>query len=106
MVVNILRNATTTGAGSAVSMDDGSGGNSVKGFHAVITGTGALTATVVIEVSNDGVYWFSEASSSISLSGTGNANNGVALTCEWGFARANVTAISGTGATVNVTVAK
>lgn len=72
----------------------------VVAITARVAGTGALTATVQPVVSNDGVNW-SNFGTAISLSGTtfaaGNFNAQAPFTY-WG---AIVTAISGTGATVN-----
>lgn len=68
--------------------------------QAVVTGTGALTATVVVQVSNDGSNWLTI--STLSLSGTTSATQGMALDAHWVYIRADLTVLTGTGATVNV----
>jgi len=74
-------------------------------YQATVVGTGAVSATVVIEVSIDGVGWLSDASSTLSLSGTTVGSAYLNSNGYWSFARARVTAISGTGASVSVTIA-
>lgn len=67
---------------------------------AVETGTGAVTATVQLEGSNDGANWFA-VGAALSLTGTA-PQTGVAVRVQFSYAqyRANVTAITGTSATV------
>jgi hypothetical protein len=70
-------------------------------FQACIDGTaGAQTATVTIECSNDGIHTCATVMGTISLTGTLSASDGFASTSAWKYIRANVTAISGTGAVV------
>lgn len=72
-------------------------------YQATVTGTGAVTATVVIEYSNDGVNALSTVGGTITLSGTTTSSDGFTTSdAPWKFARARTTAISGTGATVQV----
>lgn len=71
-------------------------------FQAIVTGTGAVTATVAIQVSEDGVNWCTTALGTISLTGTTTASDGFATASAWKYVRANVTAITGTGASVSV----
>ena len=71
-----------------------------RGIQAIVTGVGAVTATVNIEVSNDNVNFLVLAT--ITLSGTTSATDGFASQAQWNFVRANVTAISGTSAAVTV----
>jgi hypothetical protein len=87
----------TTGASSLVYKD-----SPYATFQAVVTGTGAVTATVTIEYSNDGTNVLSTVGGTITLSGTTTASDGFTSTSPWKYVRANVTAISGTGATVQV----
>jgi hypothetical protein len=86
-----------TGAGALLYKD-----SPYATFQAVVTGTGAVTATVTIEFSNDGTNVLSTVGGTISLSGTTTASDGFTSTSPWKYVRANVTAISGTGATVQV----
>jgi hypothetical protein len=85
--------ATTTGDANRITMKD-------KTIQAVVTGTGALTATVLIHVSLDGSNWVLQAT--ISLAGNDAVTDGYATSAPWLYTRATLTAISGTNATVNV----
>lgn len=71
-----------------------------RAFQASVVGTGAVTATVLIEASNDGVNYLLVAT--ITLSGTTSASDGYVCNVGWGYMRARLTAISGTGAAVTV----
>lgn len=71
-------------------------------IQAIVTGTGAVTATVVIDVSNDGDNWCSTVLGTITLSGTTSSADGFTTDAPWKYMRARVTAISGTSATVTV----
>lgn len=78
-------------------------------YQAIVSGTGAVTATVVIEYSNsvDPITGVGTAVSTvggtITLSGTSPQSDGFTTSnAPWKFHRARVTAISGTGATVQV----
>jgi len=102
-VVSILSGATTTGAGSAFY-----GLRPVpRTFQAIVTGTGAVSATVYIEVSTNGTNWLTTTNGlcTITLSGTTTATGGCAIPAAmWPYIRANVSALSGTGAAVTVNV--
>lgn len=74
-----------------------------KSMQATVTGTGAVTATVVFEVSNDNVNWIVEPIATITLSGTTTDSQGFTMNAPWAYVRARLTAISGTGAVVTVT---
>lgn len=76
-------------------------------YQAYVVGTGAVTATVVIECSNDtsGVggtpqYWNSTPLGTITLTGTTSASDGFSSNTSWKWVRARVTAVTGTGAVV------
>lgn len=92
---SILAGRTTTGAGDAVPMS-----GAKHTFQGTVTGTGAVSATVLVEVSNDGASWLTMGT--LTLSGTTSATDGFASDSPWELVRANVTAISGTGAAVTV----
>lgn len=95
---DLMRDRRTTGAGEAIQFRA-----SQSSYQATVTGTGAVTATVVIEVTNDEKQnWLTLGT--ITLSGTNVATDGFASLANWDFTRANVTALTGTGATVNVFV--
>ena len=96
-VDEILSAATATGAGGAIYKT-----SPKTTFQATVAGTGAVTATVKIESSNNAVSWCSTALGTITLSGTTTSTDGLATDAPWKYVRANVTAISGTGAAVTV----
>ncbi len=75
-----------------------------KTIQAVVTGSGAVTATVVIQVSNDPTLcgWITLAT--LTLSGTTTATDGFAMEASWLYIRAKTTALTGTSATVDVVV--
>lgn len=96
----ILSGAIAQGAGTPKAFNRSIANRTVQ---ATVTGTGTVTATVNIEVSNDGTNFI--VAGTITLSGTTTASDGFAMNASWLNVRANVTAISGTNATVTVTVA-
>ena len=69
-------------------------------FQATVSGTGSVSATVQIEVSNDNTNWL--VLGTITLSGTTSASDGFASTANWRYVRSNCTAISGTSAALSV----
>lgn len=71
-------------------------------FQGVVTGTGAVTATINIEYSNDGINAISTTGGTITLSGTTSSSDGFTSSSPWKFVRANVTTLTGTGATAQV----
>lgn len=70
-------------------------------YQATVTGTGAVSATVVIEASNDQAGWIPLGT--ITLSGTNLASDGLVSQTMWRHVRARCTAIS-TGANLKVTM--
>jgi len=98
-LISILTAATATIVSAAVPLNSGN-----KTFQATVVGSGAVTATVVVEVSNDGIGWIADSVSTLSLSGTNVASAGFTNDQPWVFARARVTAISGTGAAITVSI--
>jgi hypothetical protein len=91
--------ATATGA-VAAKVPDHAG---LKSFHAVLTGGGGtLTCTVKVEASNDGTNWV--ALGTITLSGTTGVNDAFSSETPWIYYRGNVTAITGTSASLTLTV--
>lgn len=89
----LLDAVTGTGAGTGFQAE-----TAKRTFQATVTGTGALTATVKIQVSNDGTNYIDLAT--ISLSGTTSATDGFSSDAPWRFVRGNVTALTGTSAAV------
>lgn len=89
---------TTTGAGSFLYKDSPD-----ATFQAIVSGTDVVTATVDIEYSNDGVNALDTPGGTITLSGTTSHSDGfTSQNAPWKYVRANVTAVSGTDATVQV----
>src|ERR1700738_1204386 len=93
---HIITDATTTGATALL----GPVKSGRRTFQATVAGTGAVSATVVIQASNDGVNPLTLTT--LSLSGTTSASLPFAVSDPWVYIGVNITAISGTGAKVNV----
>lgn len=98
-VRDILSGATTTATGVAMYKD-----SPYSTFQANVAGSGAVSATVLIEGSNDGTLWSKTALATITLSATTSDTDGAFVTSTYKFVRARISAISGTGATVKVTM--
>lgn len=103
-VVYIMNGQTTTGAGSIVTIHP-----EHRSFQATVTGTGAVTATVIIQVCNHGCdnedNWIDATlSPHIDLSGTTTASDGFTMIAKWAYSRGYVEAISGTDAAVTITM--
>lgn len=96
-VLTILGATTITGPGAGMYKDAPQ-----SAFQATVQGTGAVTATVVFDVSLDNVNWCTTPLGTITLSGTTSNSDGFTTSAPWKYVRARITAISGTGATVNV----
>jgi hypothetical protein len=90
---------TTVSDAAAVRLPSG-----VKSWQARVVGTGAVSATVEIQFSNDGTNWMSHADYTITLSGTTSDVDAFTAEDAYAYHRASVTAISGTGAAVTVVV--
>jgi hypothetical protein len=72
----------------------------VMSAQANVVGTGSVTATVNLQASLDGVYF--TTIKTFSLSGTTSASDIALLDATFQIYRVNVSAISGTSATVSV----
>ena len=92
-VITLLNLATTTAIGCSINM-----GTADHTYQATVTGTGAVTATVVIEASNDNVNFLTLGT--ITLSGTDSDSDGFSVRERWAYKRAKISAISGTNAAV------
>ena len=98
-IYNLLDAKTATGAGTGIYKDA-----PLSTFQATGTTTsGAGAATINIEVSNDQTNWLTLGTISLTLSTT-SATDGFVANSPWKFVRGNVTAISGTGASVSATM--
>ena len=98
--IALLTNATTAPTVSN-AMSVGDGEMTVQATGSVSSGTGS--ATVEVQVSNDGVAWLVHDTITLALS-TARATAGVEMDAPWAFIRTNLSAISGIGAAVTVTL--
>lgn len=98
MPTPLLDNATTVSSGAPVL------GGQIASFsaQASVAGTGAVSATVVIEGSNNSSDWVPIAT--LNMSGTTRATDGGVAQTLWAQIRARVTAISGTNASVSAAI--
>ena len=96
-ICELLTGRTSTGTGVGVEQH-----GSTRTYHGIVRGTGVVSATVKVEVSNNNADWLELGT--ITLSGTARASDGFAADAPWRYARGNVTAISGTGAAVDLLV--
>lgn len=103
MTTQILLNAATAAKTGDAQNTDGRPADWT--CQASILGTaGAQTATVIIEGSNEGPGGNFLTIGTFSLSGTSSDSLGFASQAKWAFVRARMTAITGTGAAVTVTM--
>ena len=99
----LLQATTTTASGDAITLDK------TMQFYPTVhawgtTSAGSGSSTIVIEVSNDtSAPWLTAATITLTL-GTSATADGQAINAGWMYIRARVSAISGTGASVNVTM--
>jgi len=97
-----VNSTTATGASSPIYKE-----SPWSTFQAIVTGTGTVGATVVMQGSNEDATYNGTNSNwvtinTFTLSGTTTATDGYTSVSTWRYVRANVTAISGTSATVQV----
>lgn len=94
----ILSAGTTVAAGAAFDVN----GHGARTYQVVgSTSAGAGSTTVAIQGSNNGTNWDTIGTVTLTLS-TAAASNGFSSADAYDYVRANVTAISGTGAAVSV----
>lgn len=100
----IVSAAIATGAGSTYEVNRKVDGNQKRVFQATgTTSAGAGAATITVEVSLTGTTneWVTLGTITLTL-GTTVTTDGFASDAAWTYVRGNVTAISGTNATVNL----
>lgn len=100
----IISGAIATGAGSTFEVDRRINSNQKRVFQATgTTSAGAGAATIAVEVSETGAdnEWITLGTITLTL-GTTVTTDGFASDAAWTYVRGNVTAISGTDATVNL----
>lgn len=93
--VPLLEGKTSTGDGLVSSYIS----EVHRTYQAIVSGTGAVTATIEIYVSNDAVNWI--LMGTISLSGTTTATDGFTSEAPWKHTKAKLAEITGTGASVS-----
>lgn len=69
-------------------------------FQVNLTGSGTVSVTADVQVSNDNTNWIT--ATSLSLTGSGGDVDGATLQSGWAYARVNFSSITGTSATVSV----
>lgn len=97
--VYTILDAGTTGAGSEYQFLHSKPKQYT--FQTVVTGVGAVSATVNIEVSNDGINWI--VAGAANASGTTTGTGSFVPTTphfSWEYIRANVSALTGTNVKV------
>lgn len=95
--VTLLSAVAVTGASGAFKPRDKKATFQATG----LTTAGAGAATIKIQATIDGTNWLTIATITLTLS-TVTSSDGFAMDAAWESVRANVTAISGTGASVTV----
>ena len=96
----VLNGATAVVTSDALGWGEGWGGN----VQADIAGTGAVSATINVYGGNVNSFAKAVLLGTITLSGTNTDKGGFYWQATWPFIWADLTAISGTGAAVTVTV--
>lgn len=100
---------TVTGVGQTIPMQNQISGGFVnpptQSFMAVVTGTGSVSATIQPQGSNDGVSWASIGSGITIASGASPQIGTEISNVTYQYYRSNVTALTGTGASVTTTMA-
>lgn len=95
-ITQLLNNATAGVTGNAASISADKATFQVTGK--TTSGTGAASFT--IQCSNDKVNWLTLGALSLTL-GTAETSEGFTSDAPWGYFRARLDSISGTGASVN-----
>lgn len=98
-IVRMLSGKTDTGDSAIFAISP-----LARAISAKVVGTGAVTATVIIYVSNTGDDDDWTVAGTITLSGTTSDADGFAMNAKWAYVKVNVSAISGTSAAVTVTM--
>ena len=99
-VLRILTAGVAVNAAGAVFVPIN--GRPQRNVQANLSGTGALTATVLVKVSLDGINFATVAT--LNLSGTGADSQASVVVCEGVWVQTVITVLTGTGASVNTFV--
>jgi len=103
-MATLISAATATGAGSAIQREPGY--TSFLGHGTTTAGAGAATINIEVAQTSDGP-WLVAGTITLVLATTITTTtntDGFNINAGWRFMRANVTAISGTGAAVTVMI--
>lgn len=106
-IYKLLDSVTTTGAGTAIQMPTTVGNipTAKSTFQAIgSTSSGSGSATIKVQVSNDGTNFIDAGTITLTLSTT-TTSDGFSIDAPWAFIRGNTTAISGTNAAVTLYMA-
>ena len=95
----LISGATTAATGETAEIHNNGAPRTVQ---ASIAGTGAQTATVIVEGANEATGTYFETIVTFTLSGNPNDHGGYAFPANWTYLRARITTLTGTGATINV----
>ena len=99
-IITLLNAATVPVVSGKAALE-----NEKSTIQATVTGSGAVTATLLVEFSNDNVGWIpAGASPTISLSGTNLATDGFKVDAAWVYVHCELLSITGTDAAVTLTV--
>lgn len=98
-VAYVLNGKTSTGDSEVFTVYP-----NARTFSAKVVGTGAVTATIIVYVSNTGDDDDWTTAATFTLSGTTSDSDGFAMNAKWAYTKANVSAITGTSAAVTVTM--
>jgi hypothetical protein len=98
----LISAAIVTGAGASFEVNRRIDGDSQRVFQAKgTTSAGAGAATVLVQVSCNNSDWITLGTITLTL-GTVSTSDGLASSASWPYVRGNITAISGTTATVTL----
>ncbi len=96
--VTLMSDKSTTGAGTAYKMVK-PGERTIQGSLEKTTGSD-VTATVYVQVSNDGTNWITLATFSLNTAAT--ASDGFAMTAPWMYVRGYVHAVSSANSAISI----
>lgn len=99
MTTGLIFSAESPTSGSIVHVPTGI---PIRTYSASVTGTGTVSATVIVYGSNDGQNW--NDLGTITLSGSNSAMDGFPSIAPWEYVKADLTTITGTNAIVNASM--
>lgn len=105
IIQQLLGNAGVTTNTNGAVLDINQNPRPNRGYQGIVTGTGAVTATLTFFGSNDGVNFGSTPFGTITLSGASPQSDTFASIANYRYIRVTTSNVTGTGATVTATVA-